>query len=397
MKIVHYCQHVLGLGHFMRSLAVAEALSGHDVIFVTGGPDVGYSFPPHVRQVRLPALEMDEEFKTLRASDSDTDSSFSIEALQDERKRLLWNVFESERPDVFLVELYPFGRKRFEFELLPVLEAIREDRFGPCVAISSLRDILVEKTDQAKFERRVIDRLGRYFDALVVHSDDRVFSLRQTFSRCNDIPIPVVSSGFVAKEADPTSRNRIRTALGLGEHDGLVVASAGGGKVGGPLMSAVVDAFLDPSFDPSVSLHIFTGPFLDDSHYDALTHRVHGHKRIHIERFTDDFLGYLCAADVCVSMAGYNTMMNILSARVPAVVWPFDQNREQRFRAERFATMWPLTVLPKGELNARTLAQAIGTRLNDSRPDPTSINLDGAKQTAQYIVESTAELIRRRV
>ncbi len=396
MKIVHYCQHVLGLGHFMRSLAVAEALSDHDVIFITGGPDVGATFPEHVRLVRLPALEMDEDFKTLHISSPDEDNAPSIEDVQNERKRILWNVFEKERPDVFLVELYPFGRKRFEFELLPVLEAIRENTFGSCAAISSLRDILVEKKDQDKFERRVIDRLGRYFDALIVHSDERLFSLAQTFSRCNEIPVPVVSSGFVAKKADCSSRETIRSALGLALQEKLVVASAGGGKVGAPLMSAVVDAFLNPLRNSAMHVQIFTGPFLDAPYYEELQERVKGHKHIHLARFTDNFLDYLCAADASVSMAGYNTMMNVIAAQVPAVVWPFDQNREQRFRAEHISSLWPLTVLPKGNIDPLFLARSITARCNDPRPEPSRIQLDGAKETARYITESAVELVRSR-
>ena len=53
-----------------------------------------------------------------------------------------------------------------------------------------------------------------------------------------------------------------------------------------------------------------------------------------VSRFTSDFLSYLAAADLSVSMAGYNTCMNVLASRVPSLVWPFAQNREQRLRAE---------------------------------------------------------------
>ena len=39
MKIIQYCQHVLGIGHLFRSLEISRALSDHEVILVTGGLD----------------------------------------------------------------------------------------------------------------------------------------------------------------------------------------------------------------------------------------------------------------------------------------------------------------------------------------------------------------------
>jgi predicted glycosyltransferase len=40
MKIIQYCQHVLGIGHLFCSLEISRALSDHEVILITGGPPV---------------------------------------------------------------------------------------------------------------------------------------------------------------------------------------------------------------------------------------------------------------------------------------------------------------------------------------------------------------------
>ena len=45
MKIVYYCQHVLGLGHFFRTLEICRALEGHEVILVSGGPRLDAALP----------------------------------------------------------------------------------------------------------------------------------------------------------------------------------------------------------------------------------------------------------------------------------------------------------------------------------------------------------------
>jgi len=65
MKIIQYCQHVLGIGHLFRSLEICKALSDHKVILVSGGPRIATSLADHVREVRLPDLQMNREFKGL--------------------------------------------------------------------------------------------------------------------------------------------------------------------------------------------------------------------------------------------------------------------------------------------------------------------------------------------
>ena len=124
MKIIQYCQHVLGIGHLFRSLEICRSLSDHEVILVTGGPRVDTNLPAHVREVRLPDLQMNQEFKGLFSSRK----NFNLDQIKELRQRRFFNLFEKEKPDVFLVELYPFGRKAFRFELDPVLQAIGDKR-----------------------------------------------------------------------------------------------------------------------------------------------------------------------------------------------------------------------------------------------------------------------------
>ena len=70
MKIIIYCQYVWGMGHLFRSLELARAFSGHQVILIAGGREVDIELPEHVSLVRLPGLYMDEQFTTLMAEDA---------------------------------------------------------------------------------------------------------------------------------------------------------------------------------------------------------------------------------------------------------------------------------------------------------------------------------------
>ncbi len=381
MKIVFYCQHVLGIGHYFRSLEICEALHGHDVVLVTGGPRPDVEIGGHIREVELPGLMMDSQFSGLFAADKDK----AVDDVQAERRKILFELIDSEKPDVFMVELYPFGRKAFRFELDPVLEHIKNNARFSCRAVCSLRDILVEKNDPEKYETRVVDVLNRWFDALFVHSDPAVLSLDETFSRVAEIRIPVVYTGFVTSKPPPDARLKIRRTLWMGEDEKLVVASAGGGKVGAVLLEAAAKALKILSAVFPVRGEIFTGPFLDQAHFDKL--KGMEDDLVKVRRFTNDFLSYLSAADLSVSMAGYNTCMNILACKTPAAVWPFPQNREQRLRAERLAEKAPITVLEADDLACDCLAGILSGRLLHKNPPADSIDLDGSYNTARSLIQ----------
>jgi predicted glycosyltransferase len=108
-------------------------------------------------------------------------------------------------------------------------------------------------------------------------------------------------------------------------------------------------------------------------------------KRIQIEKFTSDFLSYLTAADISISMAGYNTTMNILAAGVPALVWPFAANREQRLRAERLAQRGALKLINDQDLNPHDLAGIMGRTLTGADLKKTDIDLNGAVHTVEWL------------
>ena len=90
MKIVQYCQHVLGVGHYFRSLEIARALHRHELVLVTGGSPVEVNLPRHVTEYRLPGLQMDGAFTVV----SPTDTNRALDEVKEERKRLLYSLFE---------------------------------------------------------------------------------------------------------------------------------------------------------------------------------------------------------------------------------------------------------------------------------------------------------------
>jgi len=379
MKIIYYSQHIWGVGHVFRTLEICKALQDCEVILVTGGDRVDVQMPANVRECRLPGIMTNRNPKDLVAMDQ----NMSLEQVRRQRKQMLHDIYASESPDVWMIEFYPFGRNAFRFELDPLLDRIRKNRLPQCLVVSSLRDILVEKANTQLYELRVIHKLNRYFDALLIHSDPNLVKLDETFSRMDKIAVPVVYTGFVATRPVPDARSAIREMLGIGDDAILIVASCGGGKAGAPLMKAAIEASqcLRPGLDPY--LYVFAGPYMAAADYERL--RRLSDDRVRVARFTDDFLSYLAAADVSISMGGYNTCMNLLSSGVKALVWPFSFDREQGLRAQRLARRGILRVLRDTDLDPERMADVIHAAMEAEPVSGSDIDLDGADRTAGWL------------
>lgn len=372
MRILFYSQNVLGVGHLFRTLEIMRALPGHDITLVTGGAEADLPLPKNAVQERLPGLMMDPEFSQL----APVSGNASVADVFAKRTEEFMRIMKSVRPHVFLVELFPFGRKKFGTELVPVLERVRAGDFGNCKAVCSLRDILVEKADQDKYERRVLDTLNPLFDALLVHADPSLVRLSETFSHIEDISIPLHYTGYVTPQ--PIQPPRRQDSIPQ------IIASAGSGSVGQELLHATISASEILHTTMPHELKIFSGPYAPKDDFEKQTAAARSSSHIQVERFSAHFPELLANADLSVSLAGYNTNMNLLAAGTYGLVLPFAQNREQRMRAERLQQRGALRIVEQHDLKPERLAGLMGTALSQNTPAH-GIDLDGARNSARIL------------
>src|SRR5215469_7852221 len=92
-----YCQHVLGVGHLVRSTEIVRAMCPHfSVLLITGGEPVdGFRFPSEVEVVSLPALRTDAEFAELQVCNGSGD----IAKVQNARTTKLLSMLDEFAPD----------------------------------------------------------------------------------------------------------------------------------------------------------------------------------------------------------------------------------------------------------------------------------------------------------
>jgi predicted glycosyltransferase len=200
----------------------------------------------------------------------------------------------------------------------------------------------------------------------------------------NDIQIPVIYTGFVAQKANPAAGRKLRQELGIGPAEKFVVVSAGGGRSGYALLNCILDAYPLISQTDSIQVEMFAGPFREADEFEKLAAKaVNG---IRVRHYTRRFLDYLSAADLSVSLAGYNTCMNLIAARVPALIYPYSQQQEQPLRVAKIDKLIPMKILRDKDIEPQTISHYIRKLLLESRPaEPVPVNLDGAVQTVRYL------------
>jgi predicted glycosyltransferase len=383
-----YCQPVLGIGHFIRSREIVYELHDFDVTFVSGGEiPRGFELPAGVGLLELPPMHSDAEFRAVHSSDA----SLDLEEVKQERRRLLLEEYERVRPDVLILELFPFGRRKFQFELLPLLERAKQGGANTLV-VCSLRDILVGKRKQAQFDDDAVRLMNQYFDLLLIHSDPKFQRLDETFTRLTELTCDVRYTGFVVQRGHGEVDHEVSP---FDEREPVIVVSVGGGRVGHELIDCAVDAQpLIARFFPH-RMRVLAGPQMGEDEYQALARRAAENAHVTLERHTTEFPAYLRHAALSISLAGYNTCMDILAAGVRAVVYPFagNNNQEQTVRAAKLAAAGRVRVIHAGELTPGRLAEEARMALETpAEALETTLDTRGAEQTAAIL----ADLLRGR-
>ena len=369
--LLFWCQHSVGLGHLARAHALCAALRERfRVVLVCGGPlPAGMPAPLGVEVVALPALGVGESGRFVSH-----DPRLSFPAARAARRERLLAVYEELRPQVVLVELWPFGRAKFARELLPLLERARRDGVPACC---SLRDILVSRRDdQVEHDERACALANAHLDAVLVHSDPRFARLEDTFAPQARLRVPVRYTGYVVAG---------RATAGAPRGDAVVV-SAGGGRVGALLLRAALGAqrILWPR--KGRPMRLIAGPFLPAADRASLATAVARVPGAALLPSVPSLADELERAALSVSQCGYNTALEVLQARVPALVVPYAtaEEDEQRRRAGRLAALGALRVLAPQRLGPAALAGAIEA-LEAFTPASAALDLGGARAATELL------------
>ena len=380
-----YSHDGLGLGHVRRNLAVAGALTeaspGSSVLVATSADEAeSLGIRPGIDVLKLPGLrKIDNEHYAARRL------PVSWSEIRAVRAKLLATAVESFRPAVLLVDKHPVG---VGGELRPALEAAR---LAGARAAFGLRDIL-DDPDELRADwsaHGVYEQIAEHFDCVLVYGQRDVTDPIAEYGFPDELAAMTSFCGYVLSPGGPDDRETAAELLPAGsESEPLVLATAGGGQDGFPLLSAFVEAAAGAPWRAVV----VAGPQCESKHLRRL-HRLAARSGVAFRRFVPGLAKAFGVLDALVCMGGYNTLTEAVSSRVPTVCVPRAHPRtEQLIRARAFARRGLLHVLEPRSLDAAALRDEVESAMTEPlRERPPSLDLDGAERAAELLLELAAD------
>jgi len=386
-RLLIYSQDGFGLGHLRRNLNVAyrvwRSRPEVSVLVVADSPAAPFFvLPPRCDFVKIPTLVKVDS--GVWRSDR---LSLGHKEILSVRTRLLEGLVDSFRPDLMLVDHMPHG---IFGELTSPLRILRRRRRRARIMLG-LRDILGAPADICRNWRLegAYEAAEQYYDGVCIYGCADVFDLVREYEFPAAIAARASYCGYVSREqAPPPLEDADLRRMFPQRHDGLVFVTGGGGADASFFMDKFIDAvrlmFPRVPFDAVLS----TGPFMHPEQYLLLRRKAKG-LPIHVTRHGLDNIRMLRRADLVISMAGYNTISEILRYRKRAIVVPrTGPSAEQTIRTRIMGERGLFTVVLARELTAEGFAALIRRKLDETVPEhPAGIpDMDGAANAAERLL-----------
>jgi predicted glycosyltransferase len=396
--LIHYT-HKETLGHTTRTISLASALltkggKGIKLAILQGG--LHQPLVQHPK--RCTVLDIPFPF--------DTKSSFASRPIPHrsaERAAFILNSAKSFAPDVFITEFFPFGRAAYSAELLPTLRHLRQSgcRIIASIGYPFIIDLLkLQDKDYARMYKALLS----FYDAFLIHTPEKLETpyFHDTMgskevsdlyaSTLRSIDKKIIYTGYIFPERALNARPDAR----LGQFPpakNTVIVSRGGGAVYPKIIVSAIRAqkLLGKEFRTIIACGPATSN-KENAFFKDVLHR-YGDKGVFLADHLSDLDEHLRTCQVSVSLSGYNTSVQLMRHRTPAVIIPYqsgpsnmptnDQIARSRLLQERFNSI----LLPYETLTPASLAKAVHARAGMPRPAKAPSSwFSGAETSAKIIL-----------
>jgi predicted glycosyltransferase len=355
-NILMYSHDTYGLGHIRRTMAIASYLLGPriNILILTGSPIAGrFSFPEQIDFVRIPGM-------IKKTKDEYLPLSIKINARHalDIRKNIITATAKTFQPQLFIVDKEPLGLRK---EVLPTLKWLQRCRPNTR-AILGLRDIMDDAATVKKDwdEKGVYEVLESLYSEIWVYGDREFYDPIAEYDISESISRKIYFTGYIPRKIPGKEAVRnIRKELGVQQEEKLVVVTTGGGGDGYNVMRNYVNMLESINGNLPFKSVLITGPFMPKKKRKKIFKRARklGVRTFHFYRQMETIFA---AADLVVSMGGYNTLCEILSQGTLSLVIPRETPRkEQMIRAQAFKRQNLVDFIPWGEFNPKILQEKI--------------------------------------
>lgn len=395
-NILMYSHDTYGLGHIRRTLAIASQLRAPNVniLIITGSPIVGrFSFPPQIDFVRVPGMikMTNEEYLPLSIR-INTRHALKI------RQTIITGTAKAFQPRLFIVDKAPLGLKR---EIIPTLQWFKRSH-SHTHTILGLRDIMDDaaSTKEDWEEKGVYDVLQQYYSEIWVYGNQDFYDPIREYDIPEDISRKMIFTGYIPRAVPKAGEVReVRREQRLDRDEKLVVVTTGGGGDGYDHMDAYLRMLEEWEGSPPFHTVMVTGPFMPKKRRMEIFSRA---RRLQVRtyRFYRRMERLIGAADVVVSMGGYNTVCEILSQGKPSLIIPREQpRREQLIRAQILHDNNLADFIPWYQVKPNLLRDKLIAMIKDPKPYHEAIGkfqFTGLEVMRQRLAEFRGEVIREK-
>lgn len=372
MRLIVYSHDAFGLGNIRRMLAICQHLIKVypvSILVISGSPALhSLRLPQGLDYIKLPCLGRDES-GVVSAKYLETNLEESVKLRSD----LILSTVKNFQPDLILVDKKPDGLQQ---ELQATLNYIKTHQ-PQTKLVLLLRDIL----DRPEATIAQWQRHGYYDTIANLYDQVWVVGVPEIFDVCREYQFPAAIAqktrfcGYIRREPGLKPRQVLRQELQLQVDDKLVLLTPGGGADGYRLVDTYLKG-LETQLSDWRSL-IISGPEMPAHQRQQMQQRIEQLPQVEMLEFTDDLVSYMDAADLVVSMGGYNTVGEILSLQKRAVVVPRLQPvEEQWIRAERMAKLGLFQAIHPNDLTPDRLIQGVHSEFRAIETSVSSAPLD---------------------
>jgi predicted glycosyltransferase len=374
VRVMMYSHDGFGLGHLRRNSVIAAQFTrevpGSSVLMVIGCPSgTFFQTPPGVDSIKVPSvIKVDTGAWSPRTLHISPDTTKAL------RAATIRQAAELFVPHLFLVDYIPTG---VWGELQPTLQMLKR-RQDPPKIILGLRDILDDPEVTRKLWRQqgAYEAIDRYYDKVFIYGCREVFDTAAQYGLDSACAEKVEECGYLCSLGPYKAKAQMRAELQT-KRDKLVVVTAGGGHDAYPMMLECIEAFHHFGKESPVEAIFIGGPLMAGEQRESLRRRAEG-LPIRVLWYVEDGLSCMNAADLVITMAGYNTLTEAIHLGKRVLVVPRQgPSAEQTIRAQRFSDLGLVQAIRPEQLSPAVLARAIWENLYAHAVRPLHLRMDG--------------------
>ncbi|WP_445371282.1 glycosyltransferase family protein [Methylomonas sp. HW2-6] len=360
-RIIVYSHDTFGLGNIRRMLAIAKSLVDADrnvsVLILSGSPMLhAFRIPDRIDYIKLPCLS-----RTVKGDYSVKFLDMEYEQLLKLRSNIILSAVLDFDPDLILVDKKPYG---VSDELGAALHLMQR-RGHRAKLVLLLRDILdsPESTIPVWKKNGYHDAIQSHYDKVLVVGSPEIYDMRKEYEFPDASHDKVDFCGYIARERSDKRAGEIRQQIGC-THERLVLVTAGGGEDGYQLLHSYLEGLSRQDLGDNTMTLMICGPEMSESRRHQIEILARSCRNVVIQEFNTDMMACMEAADLVVSMGGYNTTCELLTLRKRAILVPrVKPSQEQWIRAERLALQGLVRAIHPHNLSPKLLMETVREEL----------------------------------